>query len=418
MPTRRQFIKRSAGMVTMSLVMPKMLMGGVRSQALAADPNRKILLVIQFLGGNDGLNTVIPYTDARYHSLRPTLSFRESALKDAQGRSMIISNEFGLHPSLSKVKDLYDQNKVAIVLGVGYPKPSGSHFTSSDIWHTANLDARGQGWLGKYADMALFGHGDLPLVSGTFISAKSISANKVVPVNLTSFSVPNYAFQTDPQFTAGRAGQIALLNANNSRSFPEGSFLNTIGKVGVSALRDADQIKLAVDNYRSPVVYPQNPFAANLQLLVKIIAEVPEVSLVYVTFFDFDHHAEQADQHRNVLTLFSEGVRAFYDDLAAHGLADNVVMLQWSEFGRRPNENGSRGTDHGAASSLFVIGNAVRGGLYGQQPSLAVTDLDEVGNMKFTVDFRSVYATVLDKWLGGDSQAVLGSRFENLGFLG
>jgi uncharacterized protein (DUF1501 family) len=111
-------------------------------------------------------------------------------------------------------------------------------------------------------------------------------------------------------------------------------------------------------------------------------------------------------------------VRAFYDDLAAHGLADNVVMLQWSEFGRRPNENGSRGTDHGAASSIFVIGNAVRGGLYGQQPSLAATDLDEVGNMKFTVDFRSVYATVLDKWMGGDSQAVLGSRFENLGFLG
>jgi uncharacterized protein (DUF1501 family) len=173
-----------------------------------------------------------------------------------------------------------------------------------------------------------------------------------------------------------------------------------------------------VSDYRSPVVYPQNPFAANLQLLVKIIAEVPEVSLLYVTFFDFDHHSEQADQHRNVLTLFSEGVRAFYDDLGAHGLADNVVILQWSEFGRRPNENGSKGTDHGAASSIFVIGNAVRGGLYGQQPSLAATDLDEVGNMKFTVDFRSVYATVLDKWLGGDSQAVLGSRFENLGFLG
>jgi uncharacterized protein (DUF1501 family) len=126
------------------------------------------------------LNTVIPYTDARYHSLRPTLSFKESALKDAQGRSTIISNEFGLHPSLSKIKDLYDQNKVAIVLGVGYPKPSDSHFTSSDIWHTANLDARGQGWLGKYADLALSGHGDLPLVSATFISSKSISANKVV----------------------------------------------------------------------------------------------------------------------------------------------------------------------------------------------------------------------------------------------
>jgi uncharacterized protein (DUF1501 family) len=418
MPTRRQFIKRSAGMMTVSLIMPRLLLGGARPRVTTPDPNRKILLVIQFLGGNDGLNTVVPYADARYHSLRPTLGLAEADLKDDQGRSTIISDELGLHPSLGKIKELYDQNKVAIVLGVGYPNPSDSHFTSSDIWHTANLEARGQGWLGRYADLALVGHGELPLVSSTDLLPRSINANQVVPVNLNSSSVSKYAFQTDPQLTAGRAGQVALLNANNSRSFPDGSYLDLIGKVGISAMRDADQVKQAVDNYHSPVTYPPNFYAANLQLLVKLIASVPEVSVLYVTFTGFDLHAKQADDHARLLTLFSDNVRAFYDDLTAQGLADNVVILQWSEFGRRTAENGSKGTDHGAASSIFVIGNPVRGGLYGEQPSLAAADLDDVGNLKFNVDFRSVYATILDKWLGTDSQAVLGSRYENLGFLG
>jgi uncharacterized protein (DUF1501 family) len=426
--TRRQFIKRSAAMVTVGVVMPKLWTTEARGQTLAADPNRRILVIVQLAGGNDGLNTVVPYTDSRYYSQRPTLSFKDSELKDKDNHPTIISNEFGLHPSLSEIRDLYQAGRVAVTLGLGYPNPNLSHFLSMDIWHTANLSGLGsEGWLGKYADVALVGKAGLPASSVGGVLPKSLYSSKVVVPSILSFAF--YDFITDFNYPGDSKNQLNTFNRTAGRSLSTDSVNGAINSIGVEAVKGALEVKSSIANYSSSVIYASdNPLAQGMKMLAQIITTIPEANLLYVTLGSFDHHSDQVShpnnhadklsgQHASLLKWFSQGVKAFYDDMAQHGLADNVLMMQWSEFGRRPNENASFGTDHGTAAPLFVIGNPVRGGLYGQQPSLAATDLDSAGNMKFTVDFRSVYSTILDRWLGVDSKSVLGATFENVGFL-
>jgi uncharacterized protein (DUF1501 family) len=424
--TRRQFIKRGAGLVTLSMVMPKMWLTEARAQGNAG---RRIFVVIQLGGGNDGLNTVIPYTDSRYYSLRPSISFKDTELKDAQGNSTIISNEFGLHPELSEIKGLFDQGKVAIVKGAGYQNSSLSHFLGMDIWHTANTNGgSGDGWLGKYADQALAGKSGLSAVSIGGTLPKSFFADKVVIPSISNFTT--YTYQTDQRNQGDRNNQINTFSANSSRSHPAGSFLEAIAGTGLDAVQGAAQVQSSVGQYTSPITYPENnPLAAALRMAAQLITTIPEANLLYVTLGGFDHHSQEignqaepnnklVGQHATLLSHFSEGVKAFYDDMAAHNLADKVLMMQWSEFGRRPNEDASFGTDHGTAAPMFIIGDPVQGGFYGEQPSLAVTELDQAGNLKFKVDFRAVYATILDRWLQADSESILGALYENVGFLG
>jgi uncharacterized protein (DUF1501 family) len=403
--------------------MPRILMG----DAYAQSEGRKIFVVIQLQGGNDGLNTLVPYTDSRYYSLRPNLSWKESELKDAAGRATLIDGQFGLHPAMTEIKSLYDASKVAIVNGVGYPAPNLSHFLSMDIWHTANTNGgQGDGWLGKYADLALLGKSGLSAVSVGGSLPKSLFGDKVVVPSISSFA--NYTYQTDARFPGDRNNQINTFNSTNRRTFTADSFIASVAGTSVDAVAGAAQVQAAVGTYTSSVVYPTpNPLAAALKMAAQIIITIPEANLLYVQMGGFDHHSQLIGnaetptnkligQHNQLLTYFSQGVKAFYDDLTEHGLADKTVMMEWSEFGRRPQENASFGTDHGTSSQMFIIGNPVRGGIYGQQPSLS--DLDQAGNLKFKVDFRSVYATILDRWLGVDSRAVLGSQYENVGFLG
>lgn len=424
--TRREFLKRSAGAVSVGLVMPSLFLREARSQSPTV--NRRKLVIIQFHGGNDGLNTVIPYTDARYYALRPTLAFRDTEL-NAQARSTIISNDFGLHPALTEIKELWEQNKVAITLGVGYPNSTLSHFLSMDIWHTADTSGlAGKGWLGRYADVALIGQSGLPAVAVGGELPKSFYASKVVIPNIFNFQL--YNFLTDPAYPGDYPNQLNAFNAAASRTLPEDSFLGAINKTAFESVSGAQHVQTAISSYQSSVTYnPNNPLAVALQMLAQLITTLPEASLFYATLYGFDHHADQIDhstgrankfagQHAVLLKYFSEAVKAFYDDLTAHRLADDVLILQWSEFGRRPMENASFGTDHGTTAPLFIIGNGVRGGLYGEQPSLAATQLDSDGNPRFKVDFRSVYGTILTKWLNADAHAILGADYENIGFLG
>jgi uncharacterized protein (DUF1501 family) len=440
---RRQFIKRSAGAVSVSMIMPRFWMGGVArgQEAAAVDPNRKILVVIQLGGANDGLNTVVPYTDSRYLALRPALGFREAELKDENGNSTILgSNPFGLNPAMGELKTLFDAGKVAIALGVGYASPNLSHFFSMDIWQTANTSGAGNGWLGRYADQKLVGKSGLSAVSIGSGLPKTFYADKFVIPNISPAGgadpFVNYTFQTDARFTGDKNNQLNTFKATNTRSFSAGSFGAALAEAGFGAEEGAAQLRAAVSGYTPGATYPTNnqpsatavSFASALKMVAQIITTIPDANLLYVQLGGFDHHSQEigtaADnfsdrtkgQHAVLLKALSLGVKTFYDDLAAHGLADNVVMMTWSEFGRRPNENASRGTDHGTASPLIVIGNPVHGGIYGQQPAL--NDLDSAGNLKFKVDFRSVYSTILDKWLGADSQSILGAKFDNLGFLG
>ena len=426
--TRRQFIKRSAGAVAVGMVAPRLLVTEAHGQA--PDPkSRRKLVVIQLAGGNDGLNTVVPYTDARYYALRPTLGIRENELVNSQGQPMVLSNQFGLHPALAEIKELWDENKVAIVLGVGYPNSTLSHFLAMDIWHTADLTGlAGKGWLGKYADLALVGQQGLPAIAISGELPKSFYASKVVIPNVFNFQL--YNFLTDPAYPGDHVNQLNAFNAAASRTFAENSALATLTATAFEAVASAQRVQAAIAGYRSAVTYnSNNPLASAMQMLAQVITTMPEGNLFYVVIGGFDTHADQiahpngvankfAGLHALLLRYFSEAVKSFYTDLAEHGLADEVVLMQWSEFGRRPGENASFGTDHGTVSPMLLIGNPVRGGFYGAQPSLAATELDLAGNPKFTVDFRAVYATILSKWLGTDARAVLGAPFEDVGFLG
>jgi uncharacterized protein (DUF1501 family) len=428
--TRRQFIKRSAGMVTVGLVLPKFWLGDARGQQASFNPNRKFV-VIQLAGGNDGFNTLIPYTDSRYYSLRPTLAFKEAELKDIKGQSTILTDgPFGLHPALNEIKDFYEQRKVAIVLGAGYPNPTLSHFLSMDIWHTADTSGlASHGWLGKYADIALVGASSLTAASiGSLDLPKSLNAVQVVVPSIIDFSL--YNFLADPAYSGDYANQLNAFNESASRTFSPDTFLGAINNTAFASVQGAQQVQTSVNSYRSSVVYPSNnPLAVGLKMAAQLITTVPEASLLYVSMSGFDNHSNQiGDQndrtnkligdHALLLRWFSQAVKLFYDDLEEHNLADDVVMMQWSEFGRRPGENASFGTDHGTAAPMFVISNPVRGGLYGTQPSLSPSVLDRNGgNTEFTTDFREVYATILDKWLNVDSKAVLGKQYPNVGFL-
>jgi uncharacterized protein (DUF1501 family) len=420
---RRQFIKQSAGAVSVSLVLPKLWMAEARGQS-PADASRKIFIVCQLAGGNDGLNTVIPYSDDRYHALRPRIGFQDSELT-----STIISNQFALHPSMTALKGLYDAGKVAIVLGVGDPNGTLSHFTQMDIWQDANPNnALGsEGWLGRYADHALAGQSGLSAVSVGGTLPKSFFSNKVVIPNIANFN--DLQFQTDGKYANGRANQMAIFNnAYGSRTFPDGTYISSLTSVGADAVNGAAQIKTATATYRAKVTYPNTGLANGFQMLASIIATIPQASLLYVSMGGFDNHSSeigiQGDMnnrlvgaHASLLKQFSDAMKAFYDDMTAFGLADNIVIMTWSEFGRRAGDNASNGTDHGTASPQFVIGNPVKGGaLYGAQPSLAATALDSGGNMQVAVDFRAMYATILDAWLGTDSQTILGQKYDHLGF--
>jgi uncharacterized protein (DUF1501 family) len=422
MPTRRTFLKQSAGLVAAGVILPSAI---IREARAGQSGERKIFVVIQLQGGNDGLNTVIPYTDSLYKSYRPLLHFEESELKDDAGNSMLISSSLGLHPSLKEIKSLYDAGRVAIVQGVGYPSPSLSHFSSMDIWHTANPAGSGLGWLGRYADIKLAGRTGFPAAAIGNAPVKSVLADKVVIPTISNFE--EYRFTTDDRYPGDRNNQVAAFDTTYGRSFSEGSYLATIASTGRGAIEGATEVQGAIDDYRSGVAYPENnPLAEGMKMLAQIITTIDEADLLYVQMGGFDNHSGQigfennqpsklAGDHARLLRYFSQAVKAFYDDMAEHGLADRVLMMQWSEFGRRPRENASLGSDHGTVAPVFIIGNAVAGGVKGEWPALS--DLDVAGNLKFSTDFRSVYGEILDRWLGVDSREVLGSKFEQVGFL-
>lgn len=417
-------------MVAVGIVIPRFWLSEARAEQIGFSPNRK-LVVIQLAGGNDGFNTIIPYTDPRYYSLRPTLAFRDTELKTWGGVSTVISDQFGLHPAMEEIKQLYDAGHVAAVLGVGYPNPNLSHFLSMDIWHTADTNGvGGRGWLGKYADLALIGQPNLTAASiGSLDLPRSFAADRFVVPNIINFSL--YNFLADPNYPGDYNNQINMFNSAASRTLSAGTFLGAINSTAFESLRGAQRLQRSIGGYSSSVLYPEsNPLAVGLRMVAQLMTTVPEASLLYVQMGGFDNHSDQIGDrqgdrsnkllgdHATLLKWFSEAVKLFHDDLTEHGLAEDVLIMQWSEFGRRPGENASLGTDHGTASPIFVVGNPVRGGLYGEQPSLAATELDLAGNVKFKVDFREVYATILDRWLGADSKAVLGDQYSNLGFLG
>jgi uncharacterized protein (DUF1501 family) len=405
---RRHFLTRSAGLIALGAAPPAFL-----SRAIATenkDPNQRILVIVQLSGGNDGLNTVVPWADDAYHAARPSLAVkRDTALK--------INDHIGLHPQLSGMKELYDEGVLSIIQGVGYPHPNRSHFRSMDIWNTAQPESEftGDGWLGRALDSNLTRFaGKVPALA---LGMDNLPLALVAPrTNVPTIrSIDDYQLRFSDTAAADRKLQQSL-----ARKLADGKTGGDTGDLGFlrqslsTAIDSAERLKEVTASYQPATPYPKTQLASNLKTVAQLIAGELGTRIFFVSLGGFDTHARQAGSHAALLGELSGAVSAFYKDLKAHNLADRVLLATYSEFGRRLKENGSLGTDHGAASQMFIASAAAKGGLHGPHPSL--TDLDD-GDLKHATDFRSVYATLLDRWLRIPSAPVLGKDFAPVDFL-
>jgi uncharacterized protein (DUF1501 family) len=418
--TRRDFLKHGALLVALGLTAPAFLArtalaaeNGV-ARALRAvgllepapDP-KTVLVVVQLGGGNDGLNTIVPVGDDRYYAVRPTLAIpRDQALPLVDG--------LGLAPGLAALKPLYDAQQMTIIQGVGYPNPSRSHFRAMEIWQTGSpTTSKRTGWLGRYLDANCCGEDD-PLRAvniGSGLTRSLWTDHTLVPsiTSLEGFRMPTIPGR--PEDHDHLLAAFTELYGSPSAARPNEEYIRRIGQEFQAT---AAQLAHIAASYRSTVEYPQNAFAQGLRQIAQVLAADLGTRVAYVSLGGFDTHANQARVHDLLLTTLAEGLAAFQRDLEGLGLADRVLVLCFSEFGRRVAENGSLGTDHGAAAPLLLLGARLRGGLVGAHPSLE--DLAN-GDLKHAVDFRQVYATLLQRWLGADPAAVLDGEFATLPLL-
>jgi uncharacterized protein (DUF1501 family) len=399
--SRRQFLKAGLTLVAVGLAAPPWLaqIAHADAQRLRKGeklPNDHILVVLQLTGGNDGLNTVIPYRDELYYQARPTLAIPEAQV-------VPLDERLGLHPALAPLKPLYEQRTLAILQNVGYPNPNRSHFRSMEIWQTADPDGHSRyGWLGKYLDT---------LTDSAANPVMAISFTQELPIALhgKKAQVPCFASLTDLQvMTRDPELERTLKTLSQAEERKMDSPATVVRQSTRTALEAMEQLRERIRNYQPNAQYANDPFARGLQQAAQIIATSPQTRVLYVSVNGFDTHAGQANTHQRLLSQFAGAVSAFYSDLQAMGKADKTLLMVFSEFGRRVRENGSLGTDHGAAAPMFLLGGRVQGGLHGDPPDLR--NLDGNNDLRMQLDFRRVYATVLE-WLGGDPEAVLGKKF-------
>ncbi len=413
--TRRQFLTSGLVMASAAVTVPSfvsrsaaaMVRDGLTS--IPGMPDERVLVVIQLAGGNDGLNTVIPFADAAYHKARPGIGIGEKAvLRLGKG------DDVALHPNLAGFKDLYDQGQLTIIQGVGYPNPNRSHFKSMDIWHTADTGGTGNGWLGRYFDNECCGNDP----SHTPEPLAGITLGKETPLAMQGLRSKPVGFESPEQFRWLGSGinkdltpsyeQITRrgVTGDLDPSSNEGFLMRT----ALDAQISSDQIRKAVAN-KPAIAYPANDLGRQLAMVSSMIKAGLKTKVYYVTLGGFDTHAGQGGEngrHAQLLQAVGASLAAFYKDLKAQGNDGRVLTLTFSEFGRRVAQNASGGTDHGAAAPMFLAGPMVKGGVINKHPSL--TDLDS-GDLKHRTDFREVYAGVLEQWLKADSKAVLGREF-------
>jgi uncharacterized protein (DUF1501 family) len=406
--SRREFLTRGLTGIGVTAGLPVFLSrtsAALAAQALAGTSLEKhperILVVVELSGGNDGLNTVVPYQDAAYYRARPKLGIREGdVIKAADG--------FGFHPSMVGFERLYKDGLMAVVHGCGYDRPSLSHFSSMAYWHTGTPNSGDSlGWLGRLADRRYDAATSNLIVNIGSSQSLAVRSGRHSPL---VFNDPN-RFRREGTDEEKRA--LGDLSHDHAANNPMLEFLTSTAR---NASESSDFVRKATAGYRTPVDYGiGNAFGGDLQKVAALIASGMPTRLYYVSYQgnSFDTHVFQADLHSRLLMYTADAVRAFVEDLKRLGRAEEVVVLMFTEFGRRVEENGSEGTDHGTATPMFVVGKGVKGGFHGRHPSL--TDLDD-GNLKMTTDFRRVYATMIREWLGcDDADTILKGRFDGLG---
>jgi uncharacterized protein (DUF1501 family) len=417
--------------------------GFLASTARAADQKdgEKILVVVELTGGNDGLNTIIPYGDDLYHKARPKLRYDKRQV-------VALNDHTGFHPSLRPLKQMYDEGQVAVVQGVGYPNPNRSHFESMDIWQSA--DPRRQvkdGWLGRSLSLIKAREGRIPAMhvsqqalplalQGSPTGVPTVHSNRPLDLVFGDFNEVKDIEQNleagtrlvnNPKESAANAERRELVRKLTEAATPaNGSMLEFVRRTSLDTFTTLDRLRTILDNFKTPEARPEfrnsrfsyvrEGLGYELNLVARLIEADFGARVYYVALDGFDTHGEQKSNHAELLSKLAGAIQEFFNVLKASNNASRVALVTYSEFGRRVKENSSEGTDHGSGSNLLVVGPAVKGGLIGEHPSLKPDDLTD-GDLKYHTDFRRVYATLLDQWLDCDSRRVLGSAFEHMKLL-
>ncbi|MDP9173787.1 MAG: DUF1501 domain-containing protein [Planctomycetota bacterium] len=423
--TRRVFLQRGLTLLAVAPTIPTFIdqtvmalanpLDGARTQQ-ASGKDGKILVVVQLSGGNDGLSTVIPYGDDNYYRAR-------SQISHAPNQVLKINDYEGLHPNLAPLKALYDSGNVAIVQGVGYPNPNRSHFRSMDIWHSAQPDREvaNNGWLGRYFDNTCPGcdpHVGMA-IGGTLPLA--MQGEKVFPLNFERPESYRYNGRDKAHYfelngmDASGIPLAALPPATKPSSLAaknvvttEATQLDFLHRTAMDAQVSSQDILRITKNHVPAGVYPPGEFGNGLKTVAAMIGGGLPTRVYYVSLTGFDTHAAQLQRHDALMKQLGDGLAAFWKDIKQQGNDDRVMAITFSEFGRRVQQNASNGTDHGAAAPMFVLGSKISQGIASPHPSL--TNLDQ-GDLKYHVDFRSVYASVLQNWLETPSKPILGDQF-------
>ena len=378
---------------------------------MATTKKDPVLVVLQLTGANDYLNTIIPYTNGHYHDARPRVGIPEDQV-------LPIDDELAFNPNMGPVKDIYDDGKMAIIHGIGYENSPRSHFRSMDIWHTCEPDIVGtEGWAGKVIrDLDPTGENVLKGVNFGQGLPRAL-ALRGVPVTSIS-SLESYGVLSNVPGVGGGADRDVLLDRFARMYAPAigaGPVMDYLGQTGRDALKGADIIKTAPEKYSSTVEYAETPIAAALRDVARVHLAGLGTQLFYTQHGSFDTHFNQPPSHTKLWIDVSRAISDFFDDLKEHDAGDNLVMMLFTEFGRRVRDNGT-GTDHGAGGVAFVIGNQVKGGMYSTYPSVRPEDLTQ-GDLAPNYDFRGFYSTILDRWLGLDPVPIVGGKFEQLDFV-
>ena len=395
---RRRFLQVGS-LASASLMLPKFLKAMEQGQLVP--PGNKVLVVVQLSGGNDGLNTVIPYRNDIYYKLRPSLGIKRDA-------ALALTDELGIHPALKSFKSLYDDGSLGVLNSVGYPNPDRSHFRSMDIWQSASdsRDYWGTGWLGRYLDAQCKGC-DKP--------TQALEIDDTLSLALKGEAVKGLAL-TDPQrlFGASNDKYFKELLAKQKHD-DEHHNVDYLYKTMAETISSASYIQQQFKTFKSKEQYPNTDLGRNMKTIAELIMTDINTSVYYVSHGSFDTHVGQQGQQQRLFEQLSDALGSFTTDLKKNNRFQDVLVMTFSEFGRRVGQNASGGTDHGTANNMFLIGGGLQQkGILNEGPDLA--NLNE-GDLQYKVDFKNVYATLLKKWLGADDQAILQKQYEHLGFI-
>ena len=408
---RRNFLQQSAFATAGTMLIPSFLKAfetqakglfGATGAISSIAPTGKILVVVQLSGGNDGLNTVVPYRNDIYYRERPSIAIKPEQV-------LTLNDEVGLNPALAPLRALYDDGLLTVINNVGYPNPDRSHFRSMDIWQTAsNSDQYLQtGWVGRYLDAACEGK------PGAANRPKAIEVDDTLSLSMKGRGQNALALiDAKKLFNQTRGNLVETLAATKpDPHHGDVAYLyKTLAETTSSAAYVYDKAKVT----HTQTTYPNHELGNRLKTVSELIQSGVETQVYYVSISGFDTHFNQPGQQERLLKQYGEAVGTFMQDMKTAGRTQDVLLMTFSEFGRRVKQNASNGTDHGTANNVFLIGGAGNRKVF--NPAPALTDLDE-GDLRYTVDFRSIYATLLHDWLGTDDAAILGQKFDRLGLV-